>query len=425
MSAAVHADLSDSNLTLAHGSGRGLGMGLIVAGALCALATAGAAFSGAGGISLKQWLAAYHVGAMSVLAMCLGSLFFIMAFHLTNAGWASAIRRQFENVASFLPFAFLLVLPTLVIEVMTHGKLFLWLSHDMAGDPLLEHKKVFFYLNQPIGGLPVFFIIRAVLYVLIWTYLARRLCKLSRMQDASGDIALSAQARRTSAWGMLAFALSVAFASFDWLMSMDFKFFSTMWGVYYFSGAAFSAAGLVAIVLARLVGAGKLKGVVTSEHFHDLGKLMFSFTVFWAYIAFFQYFLIWYSNIPEETAFYVYRNNEPWKSMGVFLMLGHFVVPFLILLFRPVKKSPAALTVMGLWALIVQVVDLYWVVRPMVHATDDHAPSLTPTLWLDVLAIIGPLLVLAGYLFVRVSASCLVARRDPWMPEALAHRNYV
>jgi hypothetical protein len=376
-------------------------------------------------MNLKHWLAVYHTGAMTVLALCLGSLFYMLAFHLTNAGWSVTLRRQFENVASFLPFAFLLVLPTLVVEMVSHGKLFLWMSHSQAGDHLMEHKRAYFYLNQPVGGVPVFFILRAILYVTVWTYLSRRLCKLSRLQDQTGDPVLSAQARFTSAWGMLLFALTTAFASFDWLMSMDYKFFSTMWGVYYFAGAAFASPGLIALINSRLIAAGKLRGVVTSEHFHDLGKLMFSFTVFWAYIAFFQYFLIWYSNIPEETAFYIYRDNEPWKSIGVFLMFGHFVIPFLILLFRPVKKSFSLLTVMGVWAILVSVVDIYWIVRPMVDATNDHPAPIGPTIWIDALAIAGPLAIFAGYLFIKIPSVALIPVRDPRLPEALEHRNYV
>jgi hypothetical protein len=418
-------DLSPANVTLPYGSGRGLGMGLMAAGVLVALVTAALGMSGVAGTTLTHWVAVYHVGAMSVLGMCLGALFFLMAFHLTNAGWSVTIRRQFENIASFIPFAVLLVLPVLVIEMVTHGRLFLWMNHSQAGDHLMEHKRAYFYLNQPVGGFPVFFVLRAVLYVALWTYLARRLCKLSRQQDESGDATLSEKARFTSAWGMLAFALSVAFASFDWLMSMDYKFFSTMWGVYYFAGAAFACTGLVVLVLSRLLAAGRLKGVVTAEHFHDLGKLMFSFTVFWAYIAFFQYFLIWYSNIPEETAFYVYRDHAPWRNLGIFLMVGHFGAPFVILLFRGVKRSFTLLSLVAVWVLFIQLVDIYWIVRPMVNARAALPESLFGSVWFDAAAALAPLALLAGYLCTKVPATALIPMKDPRLQEALNHRNYV
>lgn len=417
--------LSAENVTLPAGGGRGKGIAFSGLGLLLVVGSLGLSMAGVAGMDLRHWLAMYLVGAMSVLAMCLGSMFFVLAFHLTNAGWASTIRRQFENVASFTPLAALLVFPVLLVEIVTHGKMFLWLSPEMAHDEVLGRKAVYFYLNQPVGGFPLFWVIRAVVYVSVWTLLSRRLASLSRAQDATGDVALSARARFMSAWGILVFALTTAFAAFDWLMSLDFKFFSTMWGVYYFAGSAFAASALVAFILARLRGAGKLEGVVTQEHFHDLGKLMFSFTVFWAYISFFQYFLIWYSNIPEETAFFVYRNNQPWQGIGVLLMIGHFAAPFLILLFRKVKQSASLLTVMALWAMFIHVVDIYWIVRPMVDARLEHPSPLLSTLWLDAAAILGVVGLFAGYLCIKIPKSPLVALKDPYMRESLEHRNWV
>ena len=431
------AALRAENVTYPHGAGRTAGMGLFVVGAigLGVLVAAGAA--GVGGLSLKHALGVYHIGTMAVLAMCLGSLFFVMAFHLINAGWSATIRRQFENVASFLPFAYLLILPTLAIEIATHGKLFLWLDPAYYADHSLQAKSAYFYLpskivdeaGQPLTSpvFPLFFVIRAGIYGVVWTYLSRTLAKLSRTQDETGGTEASAKARFTSSWGMLLFALTTAFAAFDWLMSLDFKFFSTMWGVYYFAGSAFSASALVAVILSRIRGGGRLQGAVTSEHFHDLGKLMFSFVVFWAYIAFSQYFLIWYSNIPEETAFFHYRSDEgsPWRSLGIFLMIGHFGAPFLILLFRGVKKSNVLLGLMGLWALLAHVLDLYWVVRPMVYAANPSPPPVTQGMWLDVVGIVGVLAVFAGYLCWKIPSVSLVPLRDPYMHEAMEHRNYV
>ncbi|GJQ29950.1 MAG: membrane protein [Phycisphaerae bacterium] len=437
--APVHRpQLAADNITLAKGAGRGVGMALIVVGLLAALAVLGMGLSGAAGVTKKHALAVYHTGAMGVLAMALGGLFFTMVFHLTNAGWSATIRRQCENLASFLPFAWLLVLPALVIEIANHGLLFAWLNPAYYHDHALQVKSAFFYLPNHIVDhdthkvatepvLPVFFLARALVYGVVWTLLSRRLCALSRAQDASPSVELAAKARFTSSWGMLLFALTTAFASFDWLMSVDFKFFSTMWPVWYFSGAAFSAMALLVLVFARLKAVGKLEGVVTSEHFHDKGKILFSFTVFWAYISFSQYFLIWYGNIPEETAYYYFRTFEgsPWRTLGITLMIGHFIAPFLIVLFRPVKKSPLALGLVALWCLGMHFADIYFVLRPMVDAGTGLPPHIMGHLWVDLAAIVGLFAVLVGFLIVKIPGLSLVAHNDPWIDESLEHRNYV
>jgi hypothetical protein len=430
---AAHARtlLTKDNITFPAGAGAGKGTMLLGAGAVMVAAAAGMGYAGVGGVWARQALAAYHVGAMAVLAMCLGSLFFVMVFHLTNAGWTGTIRRQFENVMSFLPFAFLLVLPTLAIEIArshtNDGHLFAWLTPEAAKNHELQQKWTYFFgpLSEPgtAGAFPGFFVLRALIYGCVWTYLSRKLLSLSRRQDETGDRMLTAQARFISAWGMLIFALTTAFAAFDWLMSLDYRFFSTMWGVYYFAGAAFSSSALVAIILAVLRSKGKLMGAVTEEHFHDLGKLMLTFTVFWGYIGFSQYFLIWYSNIPEETAFYNFRASPQWLPWGRLLIAGHFVVPFLILLFRPVKRSPKALILMALWAIALEVVDLYWIVRPMVYG---HEPTPGPMAYVvDLLGIVGVLVLFAGYLVRAVPKGLLVAINDPRIEEAMGHKNYV
>jgi hypothetical protein len=429
--------LRTDNITLPRGAGRSLGMGLLIVGAVAAAAVLGMGLTGAAGITLKHALAVYHVGSMSVLAICLGSLFFVMAFHLIGAGWAITIRRQFENIASFLPFAWLLVMPVFLIEFATQGTLFAWMQPAYYADYILQKKAAYFFAPLAIADknyepvthfvFPVFFAARALFYGAVWTFLSRRMLALSRAQDEKTNIDAAAKARFTSSWGMLVFALTTAFASFDWLMSLDFKFFSTMWPVWYFAGCAFSAISLLVIVMARLKAAGRLQGVVTSEHFHDSGKLLFSFTVFWSYIAFSQYFLIWYSNIPEETAFFFYRTFEgsAWRPLGILLIIGHFAAPFLVGIFRPVKRSPLALGALASWALFIHFTDIYFMVRPMVEAGENTPIVILPRLWVDIAAIAGVFAILIGYLILRIPAAPLVPVRDPLMHESLEHKNYV
>ena len=427
-----YPQLRSDNIHL-DGSKRGLGRGLMVAGAIGVAAGLTAAFFHVGGATWAQGVAAYHIATMSVLAICLGALFFVLVFQLLNAGWTGTVRRQFENVMSFLPYAFLLIIPTLLVEMKAPGNLFRWMDPLTHSDILLQEKASFFFFPLSIeshgGGhgfvFPAFFAIRAVLYGVVWTYLARRMWNLSVEQDRTGDRWLTAKARFTAAWGILIFALTTAFAAFDWLMSLDFRFFSTMWGIYFFAGAAFSSVALVSLILLRLKAAGKLVGAVTEEHFHDLGKLMFAFTVFWTYIAFSQYFLIWYANIPEETTFFIYRKQGIWNAIGIFLVFGHFVAPFLILMSRIPKKNPKIMTVMAVWAVLVHVVDIFWLVRPMVYASSEDGGPGPASFIVDIIIIIAVLLGFAGYLISKVSSGPLIAKNDPRMEEALEHRNYV
>jgi hypothetical protein len=208
-------------------------------------------------------------------------------------------------------------------------------------------------------------------------------------------------------------------------MSMDYRFFSTMWGVYFFAGAAFSSIPLVVIMLARLRARGKLKGLVTEEHLHDLAKLMFAFTVFWAYIGFSQYFLIWYANIPEETSFFLARKTGGWEHLSKFLVFGHFIVPFFILLWYRVRRSFVLLSIMAAWAILLEIVDIYWIVRPFVYAADPVDKVHLGGLWLDVVGILGPIALFTGLLIRKVGSGPLVCMNDPRLNEAIAHKNYV
>jgi hypothetical protein len=426
--------LRHDNINLAPGSGKVLMLGMGVIGLVCLGLVLAAGATGMFGVYARHALAAYHVGAMAAMTMCLGATFFVLLFHLTNAGWSATIRRQFENVMAFLPVAFALAaLTPLVDAFFGGGKLFTWMNAANYPDYLLQKKFSYFYgvgYDPEVhthNVLPLFFFVRLLAYGVIWAFITQRLRGFSLKQDSTNDRSLSAKARFTSAWGILVMALTTAFAGFDLLMSLDFRFFSTMWGVYIFAGSMFSSVALLAFILARLRGTGKLEGAVTTEHFHDLGKFMFSFTVFWAYIAFSQYFLIWYSNIPEETAYFIWRENGFFLRLGQALVFGHFAIPFLILIFRPVKKSPQILSLMAVWAIFIHIIDLVWIIRPMAYVGEAAAsdPGLSSALLVDVAGALGPVLLLGAFLAWRIPSSPLVAVNDPFMHESLKHANYV
>jgi hypothetical protein len=371
--------------------------------------------------NVQHALAAYQMGfvyAVGLAVVCLGMQ---MIFQQFNAGWSAAVRRQAENVASCIWVCALLFLPVAITEIfITHGKLFHWMDPHVVDpasphfDYLIDKKKAF--LNAP------FWAARAVLYFGIWMFLAHRLRSLSLEQDATGDKWLTAKARRISSVGLLLFALTAAFASFDWLMSLDPHWFSTMFGVYFFAGAMRAAVALIIVILGFLMIRGKLGKAYTIEHLHDTGKLLFAFTVFWAYITFCQYFLIWYSNIPEETAFYNKRLDPErgWQPFPVVLVVFNFVIPFLLLLIRNVKRNPRLLVPVALICLVAYAMDLYFIVRPIVSEAKPWSNILV-----DVAGIIGPLAIFLGVVVRRVASTPLVPLKDPRLHEVLEHKNYV
>ncbi|GJM19083.1 MAG: hypothetical protein DHS20C14_12960 [Phycisphaeraceae bacterium] len=369
-------------------------------------------------------LAAFEIGLFVCTAASLGSLFLVMIWHSLNAGWHVTVRRQFENIASLIPFCCLGLLVVIIVELIGPGHegsgvLLTWLLDVKQGDHLVHHKSG--YLN------PGFLVVRWCVYAVVWSFLALRLRALSREQDRTGNRWLSRKMRFMSGWGLLITALTSAFASFDFLMSMDYRFFSTMWGVYFFAVSVLAAVSLASIILAVIRSMGRLTGVVTEEHFHDLGKLVFAFTCFWAYISFGQYFLIWYSNIPEETYFFIIRTTAQWKPLFVTLAFAHFVVPFVLLVPRVPKRSTLGLGLAGVYMLILTIADLVWVIRPMVYVDQPWAPTDPGVMawWLDAAGVIGVLGIFGALLVRQIASAPLVPTKDPMLHEALAHKNYV
>jgi len=391
------------------------GIPLLLVGLAGLLLTVIGAFS----MNLRHALAAYEVGVFTALAMSLGCLFFLLVFHSLNAGWVITCRRIFEHGAALLPFCWLSLLPIVIIELANGGVLLDWIA-GTHGDYLLEKKEA--YLN------PTFFVVRVLIYGAVWSFLGWRFASLSRRADETGDRSLGRKARFTAGWGILLFALTTAFAAFDFLMSLDYRFFSTMWGVYFFASCALSSVCVVILILAVLRFRGKLTGLVTDEHFHDLGKLVFAFTVFWAYVSFSQYFLIWYSNIPEETAWFVYRKSEGWHWLFVTLAVGHFIVPFLLVGWRAVKRNTLLLGAVALYMILMTVADMVWIIRPMVYVPAAVGGDANPGLggiWLDAVGVVGVLGVWAWLLIRRIESAPLLPTKDAMLHESMAHKNYV
>jgi hypothetical protein len=218
---------------------------------------------------------------------------------------------------------------------------------------------------------------------------------------------------------VLGFGLSTTFAAFDWVMSLDPHWYSTIFGVYFFAGCALSSLATLSLITIQLQSRGLLSRVSTVEHQHDIGKLLFGFVVFWAYIAFSQFLLIWYANIPEETVWYKHRFEGSWGSVSWLLLFGHFVIPFLWLLSRTAKRIRVVLGAGAAWLLFMHYVDLYWLVMPTMEELHHGAhPS-----WIDLAGLLGPVGVGLAVVAARASGSTLYPVKDPRLAEALRVEN--
>ena len=351
-------------------------------------------------------LETYLVSYALFLSLSLGALFFVMLQHVTRAGWSVVVRRIAEAMATNVWLMAVLAIP--IVLGMEH--LYHW-AHPGAADhdPLIAAKVGF--LN------PGFFIARLVVYFAIWSVLAWFFYRTSTAQDASGDPALSRRMEVLSAPGIVLFALSLNFAAFDLLMSLDPHWFSTIYGVYYFAASVLLFFAVMPKILLGLQSRGLLERAVTVEHYHDVGKFMFAFTVFWAYIAFSQYMLIWYGNIPEETQWYLKRQTGDWTWVSLALLFGHFVLPFLLLISRHVKRRPLLLAVIGVFVAIMSWVDMYWLVIP------EFSPGVARFGLLDVLVYVGLAGLYSTVLIWRLGRTSLVPEKDPRLVESLAFEN--
>lgn len=342
-------------------------------------------------------------------SLALGALFFVILHHLVRAGWSVTVRRLCENLSMNIVFVAILAIPFFFSEV--RGALWVWEDSFVREHDELVHAKAG-YLD------PGFFMIRIVVFFGVWALIAWFFRQRSVEQDRDGDLKHSHLLARIAPVAMLFFALSITFFAFDFLMSLDAHWFSTIFGVNYFAGGFMGAMALLALTAVTLQKRGFLQNAITKHHYHDLGKLTFAFMVFWTYTAFSQYMLIWYANIPEETGWYLIRQqNSSWITFSLLYFAGHFFVPFFFLLSRHVKRSPKALSIGCGWVLMIHWIDMYYLVMPPVRPFSPM-PKMTDV---GIFLAMGGLFV-AGIVFWSSRAS-LLARRDPRLVESLAFEN--
>jgi len=394
-------DLRREDLTIAPGSlpARlpiiGLILGLLGIGASALLA----------GSHQQAALYSYLVAFLFFLSIALGGLFFVLVLFATKAGWGVAIRRLSENTMATMPLFALLFLPI----AWGGGQIFTTWWAGPGDDHLLQIKEP--YLNAN------FFLLRAALYFFVWITLALWYSSRSSAQDASGDHKITRHLQMASGPGLIFYAITVTFASFDWIMSLDPHWYSTIFGVYFFSGCLVGIFAFIILSAVALQWAGYLRHVVHPGHYHDLGKLLFGFMVFWAYIGFSQYFLIWYANIPEETLWFRHRLQHGWQILALVLAVGHFAIPFLFLMSRVIKQKPRLLAIGAVWMLLMHLADLYWIVMPNLYPHGPHFSLLDVT----TLAGVGGLFIGAFAWSLRRRA--LIPVKDPRLPESLTLDN--
>ena len=340
----------------------GLQRRLLLAGAVGTAVSLVGAF-----VDIRQFMQSYLMAYMLCLGVALGCLALGMVHQLSGGAWGVVIRRPIGAATRTLPVLTVLFLPI----ALGMSQLYIWTNADLvAHDEVLRHKHL--YLNAP------FFLARAAVYFLVWNTLAYFLNSWSLRQDLTAEEKLARRMQMLSGGGLLAYGFTITFASFDWMMSLEPRWFSTIYGVLIMGGQGLSALAFLIVVLVWLSRRAPLDRIVVPAHFHDLGNLMLAFVMLWAYFSFSQYLIIWSGNLPVEIAWYMHRLQTGWRAVGITLIVAHFVAPFVVLLSRQVKRQPALLVKVAAGVLLVRLVDLFWLIAPEFHQ-DGIAVS-----WLDI-----------------------------------------
>jgi hypothetical protein len=307
-------------------------------------------------VNAKQFAHSYLLAFMFFLSLCLGGLFLVIVHHLFDAAWSVPIRRITEHMACLLPVMFFLFIP---IAFMAKPLIYAW----MQADPHVDHA---LHAKQPIFTMWGFYIIAVVLFA-IWWWLSWSLRRNSLNQDKDGAAIWTYKMRRLSAGGIYLFAFTLTLAAIMWMKALEYQWFSTMYGVYYFAASVWTTLATVYLITRLLQRTGALSGVVHTRQIHDIGMLLFTFTVFYAYIHFSQYFLIWNAAIPEETFYYVKREFGSWWEIGLILVFGHFFLPFLLLLRIDAKLSLPLMIPLCIWAWMMHFCDMSFNIMPLIH----------------------------------------------------------
>jgi len=354
-------------------------------------------------VSPTQFFRSYLFAFMFWNGVALGCLSLLMIQHLTGGRWGLAIRRLLEAGTRTVPLLFLLFLPL----AFALKRIYPWVGTEQV-DPAIRHAAELkhAYLNVP------FFLGRALFYFAVWFGLAAALNRWSG--DEEFDLRRARRLRSVSGGGLLLMGLTITFMSVDWAMSLDPRWYSSIYGMLFMIGSALSALAFCIVVIA-LVGTERPVSVVAdAETIHDLGKLMLAFVMVWAYISFSQFLIIWSGNLPEEITWYLRRFRSGWRFVGLFLVVFHFALPFLLLLSRSLKRRSRTLAMVAASVLVARVVDLAWLVRP------EFPRGAFPIHWLDVVLPIALGGVWLGVFAGQLARRPLLPMTDPEVQQILA-----
>ena len=355
-------------------------------------------------VSPFQFYRSYLWAYLYIVGLSVGSLAWLMLQYITGGNWGMVIRRPCEAAARTLPLVALMFLPILI----GIPNLYDW-SHaaKVAADPDLQHKHL--YLNVP------FFLGRAALYLGGWTLIGWLFSKWGKQEDTEGHNAVHGKFAKLAPPGLIFWALSVTFMSIDWVMSVNPKWFSTMFGLLFMASQGLTSMAFLIALMVFLSKRKPMSDVLTARHLHDLGKFLLALVMVWAYFSFSQFLIIWAGNLPEEIPWYMTRLNGGWEYVALLLVFGHFALPFALLLSRDLKRNFKLLAGIAGFILCMRLVDLYWLVAP------DFRKASFGLSWMDFAAPMGLIGLWLAFFLWQLEKRPLMPINNPNLEEALQH----
>ena len=365
-------------------------------------------------LNRDQFFRAWLIGYMLWLGVALGSMGLMMIHHLSGGAWGMVVRRVWEASSRTLPLLTILFIPV----VLGLNRLYPWTHTElMQSDEILRHKAI--YLN------PTFFLARAAIYFIGWNLIAWRMTALSRAQD-EGDVTATRSMQRLSGGGLVFLALSITFVGVDWFMSLNPDFYSTMFGFLFMNYLGLAGLAFTIVMATYLRKTEPMSALFRPSHFADYGKLTLAFVMMWAYFQFSQYLLVYAANLQDEIPYVLTRIDGGWQYLALFLLVFQFVVPFCLLLSRPLKREPERLVKLALWLLIVRVIDTFMYVTPEFSTgganrwfvAGEHG-SVFFVSWLDIVTPIAIGGLWFWMFFTQLRQRPLLPIGDPYLPAAL------
>jgi hypothetical protein len=351
-----------------------------------------------------QFYRSYLWSYVFIVGVSVGSMAWLMLQYLTGGAWGVVIRRPAEAAVRTLPLVALMFVPVII----GIPNLYKWAHAAIVNaDPVLKHKSS--YLNVP------FFIGRAVVYLGMWNLIGFLLNKWSAREDAEGGLLPHRKMATIAAPGIIFWAFSITFMAIDWVLSLDPHWFSTIFGMLFMVGQGLSSMAFLVTLMVLLSYRAPLSGILTPRHLHDLGKFLLALVMVWAYFSFSQFLIIWAGNLPEEIPWYLERLRGGWQYVSLALVIGHFALPFALLLSRDLKRNFKVLASIAVFILLMRFVDIYWLVAP------DYRIAEFGLSWMDFAAPLGICGLWLAYFLMQLEKRPLLPVNDPHLEEALEH----